>query len=80
MSDKIFLPWDGTREAFAAIQALVPGAWRLEDEAVCDRPLIVFPGESGATVFPGDTVTYDRGTGVVGVIERDEISTTGDRR
>jgi hypothetical protein len=69
MSDRtIALPWDGTDEAFAAIQALMPGAWLLDDEAVTDYPLVVHP-DSGEVAFPGDTVVIDLDSGKVTVIE-----------
>ncbi len=72
MTDRLFLPWDGTAESLRAIQALAPGAYLIDDPAVADAPLLAFRGTS-LTAFPGDVVTVDQGTGAVDVLERDVV-------
>lgn len=71
--ERIFLPWDGTTEAFRAIVAVAPGAFLVEDEAVADAPVVGFRGNN-LVAFPGDVVTVDHGTGAVGVLELDRVA------
>lgn len=70
MTDRCYLPWDGTAESLRAIVALAPNAYLINDEAIADSPLLTFRGTS-LTAFPGDVVTVDQGTGVTNVLELD---------
>ncbi len=73
MTDRLYLPWDGTTGAFRAIQALVPTALLVDEDAISESRLVVFPGTE-LTAFPGDVVTVEQGTGAVGVLELDRVA------
>lgn len=73
MTDRLYLPWDGTTEAFRAIQAMVPTALLVDEPAISESPLVVFPG-TAITAFIGDVITVDHGAGTVGILELDRVA------